>query len=753
MKKKRNTKSHLKPIDFIVGIICVAGMASALFLFQKDLNYSSTKQNEEPVAVIYFKYKTAQRNFANKNLWELLKTSSKIYNGDRIRTAALSEAYLLFNDGSKIDLHENSLIRIQSDNSHNTLDFIEGAVSVTSSNNENKISIKTGDKYLNFNGNSSAEIRMSERGSNKATVAVTSGTVDVSKSAPKKITNAVRIINNPQVEEKNENDEGKIETLEIGDIISYSAKSSSPAKNNSNKEEKSTTNGVASDKVASTEIASDEMTVFIPSTTYSIKVENNKANVPFYWNSTKNTRLEFSNTADFSIITSANKLPAGNNKASVPVKFINANSLNMYWRIVPLDKTISKVYQSGMIIGRQEDNAELAKVAKETFGEKKSVSIINRANDADEVLQKNQIELPVAQEEKIVPVEKQIEEQKKKEEDVKKQLSITNKEIEQSAKKEEVERFEKIKAKEAAERKQKEKIAADKKAKAEKIAKANAEAARKAAAEKAAKQKAEEQRLATQKAAAQKKAAEIKAKEEKAAQEKAAAEKKAQEEKLAQEKAAAEKKAQEEKLANDKAIAEKKAQEEKLAQEKAAAEKKAQEEKLAQEKAAAEQKAQEEKLEQEKIAAEQKANEEKLAQEKAEQEKIAKEKSKVLPAAELVAPLNSTEFTENNFNEENPKISFSWNNVENASWYRFTLYQGTEKDSKIVQYKVKSTSIEIKGKRLAQIKNGTVTWKVEAVYEKDNETVYGKPSLRTFNMNVADVENVQLDTSDLLLDE
>ena len=268
MKKKRNTRSHLKPIDFIVGIICIAGMSTALFLFQKDLNFSSTKQNEEPVAVIYFKYKTAQRNFADKNLWELLKTSSKIYNGDRIRTADLSEAYLLFNDGSKIDLHENTLIRIQSDNSQNTLDFITGAVSVTSSNDENKISIKTGDKYLNFNGNSSAEIKMTESENGNATVAVTSGSVEVSKSAPKKIPRAVKIINSPKVNEPIQNNNGKIETLKFGDSISYSAKS-----NSSNTSDGLTKNIAASENDNSDKLSLNDITVFIPSTTYSVTID------------------------------------------------------------------------------------------------------------------------------------------------------------------------------------------------------------------------------------------------------------------------------------------------------------------------------------------------------------------------------------------------------------------------------------------------------------------------------------------------
>ena len=131
----------------------------------------------------------------------------------------------------------------------------------------------------------------------------------------------------------------------------------------------------------------------------------------------------------------------------------------MYWRIVPFDKTNSKVYESGMIIARQEDNAELAKVAKESFGEKKSATIIKSATVADEILQKNKIELPVAKDEKIVPVEKQVAAQKKKEEDVKKQLFVTKEEIEQNVKKEENDRLEKIKAQEDAERKQKERIA------------------------------------------------------------------------------------------------------------------------------------------------------------------------------------------------------------------------------------------------------------------------------------------------------
>lgn len=70
------------------------------------------KNGEKPIATITFKYKTAQRRFEAGTIWDRLRQESKIYNGDTIRTADLSEATLHFKDGNIMSLTDNTMTQV-----------------------------------------------------------------------------------------------------------------------------------------------------------------------------------------------------------------------------------------------------------------------------------------------------------------------------------------------------------------------------------------------------------------------------------------------------------------------------------------------------------------------------------------------------------------------------------------------------------------------------------------------------------------
>lgn len=68
--------------------------------------------NEDPIATITFKYKTAQRKFLERVVWDRLQQNSPVYNGDTIHTAELSEATIWFEDGTVLDLSENTMAQV-----------------------------------------------------------------------------------------------------------------------------------------------------------------------------------------------------------------------------------------------------------------------------------------------------------------------------------------------------------------------------------------------------------------------------------------------------------------------------------------------------------------------------------------------------------------------------------------------------------------------------------------------------------------
>jgi hypothetical protein len=117
--------------DILIYGICIIGILFFLNLFRLDLFKTMTRQTEEPIGTITFKYKAAHRRFVDRVLWDRLRTESPVYDGDFIRTAEVSEATVTFAGGSSavINLAENSLIQLRGDELGISIDINEGEVS------------------------------------------------------------------------------------------------------------------------------------------------------------------------------------------------------------------------------------------------------------------------------------------------------------------------------------------------------------------------------------------------------------------------------------------------------------------------------------------------------------------------------------------------------------------------------------------------------------------------------------------------
>lgn len=114
MKKKIKSRSKNNFfIPFCLAIfVCFAGVALNSFLFCNSFFRALTKMNETPIATITFKYKTAQRKFLERVVWDRLRQNSPVYNGDTIHTANLSEATIWFSDGNIMELSENTMAQV-----------------------------------------------------------------------------------------------------------------------------------------------------------------------------------------------------------------------------------------------------------------------------------------------------------------------------------------------------------------------------------------------------------------------------------------------------------------------------------------------------------------------------------------------------------------------------------------------------------------------------------------------------------------
>ncbi|MCL2809900.1 MAG: OmpA family protein [Treponema sp.] len=130
-KEPRFTK-----VDLLIIFFCFAGACISGIVFWGAYNNTLEKINEEPVGTIVFQKRVAQRKFADRNIWDRLRLSSLVYNGDTIRTVEQSEAIVTFGDeATHLTLGESTMIQIFFDNrSGAQIDFSGGNIDVASEN-------------------------------------------------------------------------------------------------------------------------------------------------------------------------------------------------------------------------------------------------------------------------------------------------------------------------------------------------------------------------------------------------------------------------------------------------------------------------------------------------------------------------------------------------------------------------------------------------------------------------------------------
>jgi hypothetical protein len=133
--------------DILVYSFCVIGILVFLNLFRIDLFSTLTRQAEQPIGTITFKYKAAQRRFVDRVLWDRLRKETPVYEGDFIRTAEVSEATVTFaGESAVINLAENSLIQLHENNRAVRVDINEGEVSAGAA--DSGLVLVSGDKRI-----------------------------------------------------------------------------------------------------------------------------------------------------------------------------------------------------------------------------------------------------------------------------------------------------------------------------------------------------------------------------------------------------------------------------------------------------------------------------------------------------------------------------------------------------------------------------------------------------------------------------
>ena len=142
MKTKESTKynsdspSAISVLqDIAVVVLSLAAVAFTAQVFYRDVNKTLERSDKVPVASVSYKYKSVQRKFLDRSVWDRPAQYSPVYNGDIIRTAPSSEATIYFPDQNIISVGANTMIQIfkQAQKDETSVQVAEGKISVQTS--------------------------------------------------------------------------------------------------------------------------------------------------------------------------------------------------------------------------------------------------------------------------------------------------------------------------------------------------------------------------------------------------------------------------------------------------------------------------------------------------------------------------------------------------------------------------------------------------------------------------------------------
>lgn len=380
-------------------------MSAAIYLLYKDMNLTY-KKDDVPAGVIYFKKNTAQRCFSGRNLWEKLQEQSPVYKGDRIRTKENSQAFIVFTDAQRIELDENTLIRIP-DESENAIDFISGTLILNSTrqNQDKPMIIRAGTKIITLEKNTSVVLNFN------SDTEVQSGYI-----------NPVLYVKSGQATISDVNDKASVQKVQTGDIATFKTKIEVPSSNsnpfipdslkeviqdvnqkiNENEVIASVTNviketvtgeeisqdkniPVEKPKILSNDLSAQAFSVLMPPQVYKItQTKNRTEKIPFYWTGAQKIKIEFAYDKDFNTVVDTERISSKDKKGFVELDFSAPGDV-LYWRACDDSKSFKRgvYYPNGKVNINPDYEQEIKSAANSAFGKDKAGEISSEVQRTD----------------------------------------------------------------------------------------------------------------------------------------------------------------------------------------------------------------------------------------------------------------------------------------------------------------------------------------------------------------------------------
>ncbi len=116
--------------DVLFTGIILALVSVLVVLFVRDINLVLGGSGAEEIGTIAFKKRSATRRRASSYRWERLRSETKVFQGDTIRTADLSGVTIVFDDETELEVFENTLMTFLVVDGVSQFDFRQGTMTI-----------------------------------------------------------------------------------------------------------------------------------------------------------------------------------------------------------------------------------------------------------------------------------------------------------------------------------------------------------------------------------------------------------------------------------------------------------------------------------------------------------------------------------------------------------------------------------------------------------------------------------------------
>jgi hypothetical protein len=153
LQEQQSNMNLINRTFFTIPILLFLIMVLSFFLY-RNLTKKVQSTDNPKIGVLTFKTRTIQRKYDNEVIWESISTTTEIHNKDTIRTEELSDAVLTLEDGTKIQIGENSMILVDFSNNNWNLNFAYGTVAANREDGktDSVMNIQSGDTKIVVGG-------------------------------------------------------------------------------------------------------------------------------------------------------------------------------------------------------------------------------------------------------------------------------------------------------------------------------------------------------------------------------------------------------------------------------------------------------------------------------------------------------------------------------------------------------------------------------------------------------------------------